>query len=234
MKFGKLFRATVDGRMPQWKAFVVQYKELKQAIKKLVAKQRTPDAASPDGLVASFTQLLDVEVSRVNNFYMDRIEEGVIILQLLRQESDGVVAAAASSSGLSLAAQRHACKQQLVTFHLNLLILQNYVALNFMAVSKILKKFDKQLQVALRAEYTAAIVDLPFYRCAALGQLVEDSEAQFHALEALSPPQIGEPNAAALNPAEEAVRGGKSTVPHGKARKVDVGDGSGAVSVACR
>jgi len=146
MKFGKLFRATVDGRMPQWKAFVVQYKELKQAIKKLVAKQRTPDAASPDGLVASFTQLLDVEVSRVNNFYMDRIEEGVIILQLLRQESDGVVAAAASSSGLSLAAQRHACKQQLVTFHLNLLILQNYVALNFMAVSKILKKFDKQLR----------------------------------------------------------------------------------------
>ena len=51
-----------------------------------------------------------------------------------------VVAAAAASIGLGLVEQRHACKQSLVTFHLNLLILQNYVALNFMAISKILKK----------------------------------------------------------------------------------------------
>ena len=59
---------------------------------------------------------------------------------------------------------RHACQQSLVTFHLNLLILQNYVALNFTAIAKILKKFDKKLGLSLRTDYISAIVELPFYQ----------------------------------------------------------------------
>tara|TARA_B110001452_G_scaffold126781_1_gene105318 strand:- start:261 stop:590 length:330 start_codon:yes stop_codon:yes gene_type:complete len=81
------------------------------------------------------------------------------------------------------AEQRTACQRSLVSFHFNLLMLQNYVALNFTGVVKILKKFDKKLGASLRNDYISAIVELPFYRCQALGQLVEDTEKQFKVLE---------------------------------------------------
>ena len=38
MKFGKLIRASVSSRMPQWEGSVLQYKRLKQAIKALVSE----------------------------------------------------------------------------------------------------------------------------------------------------------------------------------------------------
>ncbi len=78
---------------------------------------------------------------------------------------------------------RTACQRSLVTLHFQLLLLQHFVALNFTAVTKMLKKFEKKLGVPLRNEYIGALVELPFYRCEALGELVEDTERQFNALQ---------------------------------------------------
>lgn len=128
-----------------------------------------------------FTQLLDQEVERVNNFYMDRIEEAVIIVHALRQHAEAL------SAGHAPAEHRPGCQKALVSFHFNLLMLQNYVALNFTAVAKILKKVDKRFNINLRTDYVAAIIDLPFYQCQALGQLVEDAEKQFKMLERPQP-----------------------------------------------
>ena len=38
MKFGKVLRQTVDSRMPQWREYMINYKHLKQAIKKQAAE----------------------------------------------------------------------------------------------------------------------------------------------------------------------------------------------------
>jgi len=176
MKFGKLLKTTVDARMPQWRDYVLQYKKLKQAIN-LAVQQRSAGACSSEQVQNDFTNLLDVEVARVNDFYSDRIEEGVIILHALRGQAEKLASTGAPDK------MRHACLQSLVTLHLNLLILQNYVALNFTAVAKILKKFDKKLGLTLRADYIAAIVELPFYRCQDLGLLVEQAESLFKAIE---------------------------------------------------
>ena len=89
-------------------------------------------------------------------------------------------------------------QRSLVSVHFQLLLLQNYVALNFTAVAKILKKFEKKLGLPLRNEYVGAIVELPFYRCDALGELVEETERQFRA--------INECSAAAV---VSAARGGR-------------------------
>lgn len=178
MKFGKLLRATVDSRMPQWRDFVVQYKSLKQTIKQAQQQLTATQGASAAEASTSFTALLDQEVEKVNDFYMDRIEEGVIILHALKQHSEQLVMCGADAE------QRTACQRSLVSFHFNLLMLQNYVALNFTAVVKILKKFDKKLGGNLRSDYISAMVELPFYRCQALGQLVEDTERHFKVLEA--------------------------------------------------
>lgn len=195
MKFGKLLRATVDARMPHWREHTLQYKYLKQVVKKAAEAHATQGASAAD-IAQSFTMVLDQEVEKVNDFYMDRIEEGVIILHALQQHAEQLM----SSPGSAPTEQRTACQRSLVSFHFNLLMLQNYVALNFTGIVKILKKFDKKLGQNLRTDYINAIVELPFYRCQALGQLVEDTEKQFTVLDSSSVAKAGGP--ASLLPAQ--------------------------------
>ena len=169
---------------------------------------------SPDAASSSVTAALDLEVEKVNDFYMDRIEEAVIILHYLKQHAEQLVHWKTNHqpstlhgtlpfplpptrpreltefrprlvqrvAGLPLE-ERTSCQRSLVAFHYNLLTLQNYVALNFTAVVKILKKSDKKIGGNLRNDYVAAMVELPFYRCQALGELVEDTESTFRVLE---------------------------------------------------
>jgi len=174
MKFGKLLRATVEARMPQWRDFIVDYKALKQALNREVASK---GGKSPEELTLGFSALLDPCVEKANSFYMDRIEEGVILLHALRQHTDQLCV------GRGRAELRTACQRSLVSLHFQLLLLQHFVALNFTAVTKMLKKFEKKLQVPLRNDYIGALVELPFYRCEALGELVEETERQFAMLE---------------------------------------------------
>ena len=193
MKFGKLIRASVSSRMPQWEGSVLQYKRLKQAIKALVSEA---GGAEPDVLVERFTTILDEEVERVNDFYMDQIEEAVIILHSLKQHIAQIVTASDAPAAHQL---RVASQQSLVSFHWSLLLLQSFVVINFTAVVKILKKFDKKLGTligrTLRASYSGALTELPFYRCQALGGLVEEVEQQFVVLEGRA--------AASVRPAEQ-------------------------------
>ena len=50
MKFGKMMRATVEQRMPQWRDHVLQYKQLKQVVKKEQASLQMAGALRPDRL----------------------------------------------------------------------------------------------------------------------------------------------------------------------------------------
>ena len=146
----------------------------------LTRRPRTaPAGARPEDVATAFTSLLDNHVSVVNDFYMERIEEGVIILHALHQHIEEIRAGAVRPEF------RTACQKSLVQLHFQLLVLQNYVALNFTALTKILKKFEKKFEVPVRNDYIGAIVELPFYRCDALGDLVEETERQFRELDAL-------------------------------------------------
>mmetsp|Transcript_22770 Transcript_22770/g.58608 ORF Transcript_22770/g.58608 Transcript_22770/m.58608 type:complete len:219 (+) Transcript_22770:112-768(+) len=182
MKFGKMLRSTVEARMPSWSDYMLNYKTLKQLLNELVRLADERMGAEPDegdDPLARFTEQLDVEVEKINDFYMDRIEEGVIILHAMTQQVDGLVASSSADVTQIAAIQR-----ALVSYHFNLLMLQNYVALNFTGVVKILKKLDKKFGTAHRKAYLESIVALPFYNCAALGQVVEDTEALFAKLDA--------------------------------------------------
>jgi len=177
MKFGKVLRQTTESRMPQWRDHMINYKLLKQAIKRQSAEGTR--GASQEQVIEAFTSVLDTHVDKVNNFYMERIEEGVIILHALHQHGEEIRAGTAKPE------LRAACQRSLVSFHFQLLVLQNYVALNFTAITKILKKFEKRFEMLVKDEYINAIVELPFYRCDALGDLVEETERQFKTLEGL-------------------------------------------------
>jgi len=176
MKFGKQLRATVEARMPQWSDNILDYKLLKQTVKRL----SLPGTTQPDDAIEEFTSFLSAEVEKVNDFYIDRIEEVVIILHALTQS----INQAEATSSVTMEALDN-FQRSLLTLHFNLLMLQHYVSLNVTACVKILKKFDKKFQSRLRGEYIPVITEQPFYRCEALGQLVEESEKYFKHLEAL-------------------------------------------------
>lgn len=149
-------------------------------------------------MATAFTTLLDGHVEVVNNFYMERIEEGVIILHALHQHADKIRAGGVRPE------VRTSCQRSLVSIHFQLLLLQNYVALNFTAVTKILKKFEKKFEITIRNEYIAALVELPFYRCDALGELVEETERQFNALAALGEAHAQPPVDGVASPPQRA------------------------------
>jgi len=176
MKFGKLYRATIAARMPHWGEHMMQYKQLKQAINLATASSA---GAEPSGLCAGFAGLLDQQVEVVNGFYMERVEEGIIILHQLHTHAQQMRA------GKLPLEDSTACQRSLVAFHFQCVLLEHFVALNFTALTKILKKFEKKLGAELKADYMAAIVELPFYSCEELRELVEECERQFRVFEEL-------------------------------------------------
>lgn len=157
-----------------------------------------------DDPIQKFTEMLDSEVEKINDFYMDRIEEGVIILHAMTKQVDDMVASQQGD-----VAQISVIQRALVSYHFNLLMLQNYVALNFTGIVKILKKLDKKLGTAHRKEYLASIVGLPFYKCEALGQVVEDTEELFTKLDAAMAAATACLKAPCSQPSAEQVESGQ-------------------------
>ncbi len=88
------------------------------------------------------------DLSKFNQFFMEREEDAVIQLQALQ---DGLAAAATP------AAQAQA-RARLVDFHGSCVLLLHWGLLNYAAVAKILKKHDKRTGVLLRAPYLANVL----------------------------------------------------------------------------
>jgi SPX domain protein involved in polyphosphate accumulation len=106
MKFGKDFRNHLEGTLPDWKDKYLAYKALKKLIKTLppdAADDQPPpplphpagDSGDGDGDAAEeglgfgdvalgnwFARILDVELHKLNDFYMEREEWYVIRLQV--------------------------------------------------------------------------------------------------------------------------------------------------------
>lgn len=91
MKFGKDFRSHLEGTLPDWKDKYLAYKALKKLIKTLPPDADQPPPPLPPvghgdgGLGDWFARILDVELHKLNDFYMEREEWYVIRLQVPNQ-----------------------------------------------------------------------------------------------------------------------------------------------------
>jgi SPX domain protein involved in polyphosphate accumulation len=96
MKFGKDFRNHLEGTLPDWKDKYLAYKALKKLIKTLPTNADAdqpplppPAGAADEGLAFGdvalgywFARTLDVELQKLNDFYIEREEWYVIRLQV--------------------------------------------------------------------------------------------------------------------------------------------------------
>jgi serine/threonine protein kinase len=154
MKFNKRLRRLLR---VQWEEQYVNYKRLKQELKRCKAH------ASSGQAVHEFLLALDDELAKVNAF----VELQRVTL------SDQLDATVRSLHGGCVTADEHAHAQRLfAALQTELVALRSYTELNYVAVLKIVKKANKVLQPSPIVEAHALLLRQPFYTGTELSQLL--------------------------------------------------------------
>ncbi|KAL9230663.1 hypothetical protein vseg_005986 [Gypsophila vaccaria] len=135
---------------------------------------------------AWFVGLLNEELEKFNDFYVEKEEDFVIRFQELKEriervrenrEIDGVPASESEFSD-----EMMDIRKEFVTIHGEMVLLKNYSSLNFAGLVKILKKYDKITGGLLRLPFTQLAAHQPFFTTEPLTRLVRECEANLELL----------------------------------------------------
>ncbi|XP_021297524.1 SPX domain-containing protein 4 [Herrania umbratica] len=239
MKFGKEFKTHLEETLPEWRDKFLCYKPLKKLLKNLpqtptldahlphdqrpVFADTTNTAVTtvdhahrqpPVDLQDWFVRILNEELEKFNDFYVDKEEEFVIRFQELKErieqikESSGNLGVITSESEFS--EEMMDIRKDLVTIHGEMVLLKNYSSLNFAGLVKILKKYDKRTGGLLRLQFTQLVLRQPFFTTEFLTRLVHECEANLELLfpleaEVIESTTQGEPNAPSNNTANHSL-----------------------------
>ncbi|KAB2613778.1 SPX domain-containing protein 4 [Pyrus ussuriensis x Pyrus communis] len=215
MKFGKKFRTHLEETLPEWRDKFLCYNLLKKLLKGFPATaaaiaavdslprqlepQRQPADAHPAaadggdggfhplaGLQDWFVAILNEELEKLNDFYVDKEEEFVIRFQELKGRIESVKERSSRggvfTSESEFSEEMMDIRKDFVTIHGEMVLLKNYSSLNFAGLVKILKKYDKRTGGVLRLRFTQLAVHQPFFTTEPLTRLVRECEANLELL----------------------------------------------------
>lgn len=185
MKFGKGFRTHLDETLPEWRDKFLSYKPLKKLIKNLQPDgDEGADGHPWFGLEEWFVRILDEELEKFNDFYVDKEEEFVIRLQELKERIERLRAKqrGALTSEIKFSEETLEIRKAFVTIHGEMVLLKNYSSLNFAGLVKILKKYDKRTGGLLSLPFTRRALHQPFFTTEPLTRLVHECEANLELL----------------------------------------------------
>ncbi|XP_024960477.1 SPX domain-containing protein 1-like [Cynara cardunculus var. scolymus] len=190
MKFGKSLSNQIEETLPEWRDKFLSYKELKKRLKlinpqgkssgdvcnRAAKRLRFSGGGAGDWTVVDggmsmeevdFVELLEKEIEKFNLFFVEKEEEYIIKLKELQDN----VAKAKDSSEEMIKIRR-----EMVDFHGEMVLLENYSALNYTGIVKILKKYDKRTGAVLRLPYIQKVLQQPFFTTDLLYKLVKECE----------------------------------------------------------
>lgn len=150
-----------------------------------------PDLASMDlsAEEADFIHLLNAELEKFNTFFIEKEEEYVIRLQELKERCEKLKErsslSASQVSESSLDEEMINIRKDIVNFHGEMVLLENYSSLNYTGLVKILKKHDKRTGALLRMPFIRNVLHQPFFTTELLSKLVRECEMN---LQSLFPP----------------------------------------------
>uniref|UniRef100_A0A803LSB4 SPX domain-containing protein n=2 Tax=Chenopodium quinoa TaxID=63459 RepID=A0A803LSB4_CHEQI len=132
-----------------------------------------------------FVRLLNDELDKLNDFYVEKEEDFVIRFlelkeRILRVREDRRDEIPASESEFS--EEMMDIRKEFVTIHGEMVLLKNYSSLNFAGLVKILKKYDKRTGGLLRLPFTQLAAHQPFFTTEPLTRLVRECEANLELL----------------------------------------------------
>uniref|UniRef100_A0A7N0RE50 SPX domain-containing protein n=1 Tax=Kalanchoe fedtschenkoi TaxID=63787 RepID=A0A7N0RE50_KALFE len=200
MKFGKELTIHLNETLPDWKDKYLCYKPLKKLLKAYStsatsAPHPVNDAnAGGDRLVdlqAWFVRILNEELEKFNDFYVDKEEEFVIRFQELKEHIEKVkeknMKGDTFTSESEFSEEMMDIRKHFVTIHGEMVLLKNYSSLNFAGLNKILKKYDKRTGGLLRLQFTQLALHQPFFTTEPLTRLVRECEANLELLFPVEP-----------------------------------------------
>ncbi|RWR77383.1 SPX domain-containing protein 1-like protein [Cinnamomum micranthum f. kanehirae] len=114
-----------------------------------------------------FVLLLEEEINKLNDFYVEKEEEYIIRLKEVQER-----AAEAKESKEGLIRVR----KEIVDFHGEMVLLENYSAINYTGLVKILKKYDKKTGALIRLPFIQRVLKQPFFNTDLLYKLVKECE----------------------------------------------------------
>ncbi|GMH27315.1 hypothetical protein Nepgr_029158 [Nepenthes gracilis] len=189
MKFGKSLSNQIEETLPEWRDKFLSYKELKKRLKLIDAKvvenndrqskrQRLSVSGGgdcADGVVGDdmskeevdFIKLLEVELEKFNAFFVEKEEEYVIRLKELQDRVP---------KAKDLEEEMLKIRKEIVDFHGEMVLLENYSALNYTGLVKILKKYDKRTGALIRLPFIQRVLQQPFFTTDMLYKLVKECE----------------------------------------------------------
>ncbi|EOY31068.1 PREDICTED: SPX domain-containing protein 2 [Theobroma cacao] len=188
MKFGKSLSNQIEETLPEWRDKFLSYKGLKKKLKLIEPKSGERQNKRPrldenfgdvvdagdkvgDGMSreeSDFIRLLEDELEKFNTFFVEKEEEYIIRLKELQ---DSVAEAKASNEELTN------IRKEIVDFHGEMVLLENYSALNYTGLVKILKKYDKRTGALIRLPFIQRVLQQPFFTTDLLYKLVKECEA---------------------------------------------------------
>ncbi|KAL2346720.1 hypothetical protein Fmac_000720 [Flemingia macrophylla] len=167
MKFWKILKSQIEQTLPEWRDQFLSYKDLKKQLKVMCPK----DALTPPRLDAHelnhFLHLLELEIDKFNAFFVDKEEEYIIKWNELQDR----VARAVDSH-----AELMSLGREIVDFHGEMVLLENYTTLNYTGLVKIIKKYDKRTGELLRLPFIQDVLNQPFFKIDVLNKLVKECE----------------------------------------------------------
>uniref|UniRef100_A0A0C9QPB8 TSA: Wollemia nobilis Ref_Wollemi_Transcript_15008_1978 transcribed RNA sequence n=1 Tax=Wollemia nobilis TaxID=56998 RepID=A0A0C9QPB8_9CONI len=133
-----------------------------------------------------FIQLINEELEKFNNFFLEKEEEYVIYLQELKERIERLKEKSRQngtySSENEFNEETVAIRRDIVAIHGQMVLLENYSALNFTGLVKILKKYDKRTGALLRLPFIQSVLQQPFFTTELLSKLVRECEANLQSI----------------------------------------------------
>ncbi|KAF4390773.1 hypothetical protein G4B88_015663 [Cannabis sativa] len=206
MKFGKEFTTHLEDTLPEWRDKFLCYKPLKKFLKTFPTNpsdQHQPfEAVAPAALEGFedqgnpplaelqdwFIRILNEELDKFNDFYVDKEEEFVIRFQELKERIERVKEKSnngrAFTSESEFSEEIMDIRRDFVAIHGEMVLLKNYSSLNFAGTGlvKILKKYDKRTGGLLRLPFTQLALRQPSFSTEPLTRLVRECEANLELL----------------------------------------------------
>ncbi|KAH7854062.1 hypothetical protein Vadar_009608 [Vaccinium darrowii] len=185
MKFGKSLSNQIEETLPEWRDKFLSYKDLKKRLKLIepgagehrAKRPRLGDCTDAGGRgeeevamtkeESDFIELLEGEIEKFNGFFVEKEEEYIIRLKDLQ---DRVAKAKDSSEEIKI-------RKEIVDFHGEMVLLENYSALNYTGLVKILKKYDKRTGALIRSPFIQKVLQQPFFTTDLLYKLVKECES---------------------------------------------------------
>ncbi|KAL3330145.1 hypothetical protein AABB24_034150 [Solanum stoloniferum] len=176
MKFWKILKSHIEETLPEWQDKFLCYKDLKKELKLIypqdvagdrpIKRQRlNNDEVTKE--VNDFVKLLEEEIDKFNSFFVEKEEDYIIHLKVLKER----VAERRKSNE-----EVNRLGRDIVDLHGEMVLLENYSALNYTGVVKILKKYDKLSGELLRLPFIQKVLAEPFFETEVLNKLVKECD----------------------------------------------------------